>query len=65
MLAAETAVLIELKPIGIVFLVLLRVVVSLLALTARQCDLNSHIGTSYEYRKIFASLMTRIISHKK
>ena len=47
MLAAETAVLIELKPIGIVFLVLLRVVVSLLALTARQCDLNSHIGTSY------------------
>ena len=47
MLAAETAVLVELKPIGIVFLVLLGIVVSLLALTARQCDLNSHIGTSY------------------
>ena len=47
MLAAETAVFLEFKSVGIVFLVLLGIVVSLLALTARQCDLNSHIGTSY------------------
>jgi len=46
MLAAETAVFVEFKPIGIVLLVFLRIVVSLLALTARQCDLNSHNGTS-------------------
>jgi len=47
MLAAETAVLVHLKTIGIVLLVLLGLVVSLLALTACHCDLDSHsIGTS-------------------
>ena len=46
MLAAETAVFVHLETVGIILLVLLRLVVSLLALTARQCDLNSHNGTS-------------------
>ena len=41
-LAAEAAILIELQPIGVVFLVLERIVVSLLALGARQCNLNPH-----------------------
>ena len=42
MFAAESAVLVELKAIGIVLFVLKRVVVSLLALCAGQCDLNAH-----------------------
>ena len=46
MLAAEFAVLVHFKSVGVIFLVLGRVVVSLLALAARQCDLNSHFGTS-------------------
>jgi hypothetical protein len=39
---AETAVFIELDPVGIVLLVFLGIVVALFALTASQCDLNSH-----------------------
>ena len=47
MLAAETAILVQFETVGIVFLVLFRLVISLLALTARQGDLNSHsFGTS-------------------
>ena len=38
---AETAILIHFKSIGIVFLVFLGIVISLLALTANQCYLNS------------------------
>ncbi len=45
-LTTESAVLVHLKSVRIVFLVFLGVVVSLLALTARQSDLNSHVGTS-------------------
>ena len=39
--AAETAEFVPFKSVGIVFLVLLCVVVSLLAFAARQGDLNS------------------------
>ncbi len=46
MLTAEAAVLVKLKSVGIVFLILLRVVISLFAFAARQCDLDSHFGTS-------------------
>ena len=46
MLPAETAVLVQLETIRIILFVLFRVVVSLLALTARQGNFNSHIGTS-------------------
>jgi hypothetical protein len=46
MFAAEPTILFHFKSVGVVFLVLLCVVVSLLALAARQCDLNSHFGTS-------------------
>ena len=42
-LAAEAAILRELKTIGIVLLVLEGVVVTLLALGACQCDLNAHL----------------------
>ena len=46
----ERAVLVHFKPVGIVSLVLLRVIVSLFALSAYECDLNSvivfHFGTS-------------------
>ena len=38
---AETAILIHFKPVRIVFLVFLGIVISLLALAANQCDLNS------------------------
>ena len=41
-LAAETAVLVHLESVGIVFLVLLCVVIALLAFTARESDLYSH-----------------------
>ena len=41
-LAAETAVLVELKTIGIVLFVLERIVISLLAFGAGQSDLNAH-----------------------
>jgi hypothetical protein len=41
-LAAEAAILIELEPVRVVLLVLERIVVSLLALGARQCNLNPH-----------------------
>ena len=41
-LPAETAILVELKTIGIVLLVLESVVVSLLAFGASQRDLNAH-----------------------
>jgi len=40
-LLAETAILVHFKSIGVVFLVFLRIVVSLLAFAAGQCDLNS------------------------
>ena len=42
LLAAETAILVELKTIRIVLLVFESIVVSLLALCAGQCDLNTH-----------------------
>jgi hypothetical protein len=41
-LAAETAVLVELKTIGVVLLVLERIVISLLAFGAGQGDLYAH-----------------------
>ena len=44
MLTAEAAILIHLESVGIVFLVLLGLVVSLLALAARQGDLYSHVS---------------------
>ena len=47
MLFAEFAVLLKLDSVGIVFLVLLGLVVSLLALAARQGNFYSHIGTSW------------------
>ena len=42
MLAAETAVFVEFKPVRIVLFVLHRVIVALFAFAARQSDLNSH-----------------------
>lgn len=42
MLAAEFAELVHLKSVGVIFLILSRVVISLLACATRQCDLNSH-----------------------
>ena len=45
-LFAEFAVLLELESVGIVFLVLHALVVSLLALTTNKSDFNSHFGTS-------------------
>jgi hypothetical protein len=45
-LAAEAAILVELELFGRVFLVLHRVVVSLLAFVAAQYNLNAHVGTS-------------------
>lgn len=45
-LAAETAVLLKLKSVGIVLLVFLCVIIPLLALGAGQCNFDSHIGTS-------------------
>jgi hypothetical protein len=44
-LLAETAVLLHLKTIGVVFLVLRGVVVALLALGAGQSDFNGHLLT--------------------
>ena len=41
-LTAETAILVELKTIGIVLLVLERIVVPLLAFGAGKCDLYAH-----------------------
>ena len=46
MLTAETAELFHLKSVGVIFLILDRVVISLLTFTASECDLYSHIGTS-------------------
>ncbi len=46
MLAAEFAVLVHFKSVGVILFVFLCVVVSLLALAACQCDFNSHFGTS-------------------
>jgi hypothetical protein len=43
-LAAELAVLVHFKPVRVVFLVLLCVVIALLALCARQCNLDSHFS---------------------
>ncbi len=47
MLAAEFAVLVHFKSVGVILLVLLCVVVSLLAFRASKCNLDSHFfGTS-------------------
>lgn len=46
MLTAETAELFHFKSVGVIFLILDRVVISLLAFAASECDLYSHIGTS-------------------
>lgn len=43
MLTAEAAILIHLESVGIVFLVLLRIVITLLALRAGESDLYSHV----------------------
>ena len=43
-LVAETAVLVHFKSVGIVFLILLGLVVSLLAFAAHKCDFNSHLS---------------------
>ena len=45
-LLAETAVLVELKSVGVILLVLLGFVIALLAFAASKSDLNSHFGTS-------------------
>ena len=53
-LAAERAILLQLKSVGIVFLVLGRVIVSLLALGANERDLDScvisHISGTSHYK---------------
>ena len=59
-LTAETAVLVHLETIGIVLLVLFRLVVSLLALTACQCDFNSHDGTSRFTENIIAFTKVKV-----
>ena len=48
-LAAEAAILVHLESVGIVFLVLLCVIVALLALAARESDLNSHCSAPPDY----------------
>ena len=45
-LAAETAVLVELESVGVILLILLCVVVALFAFAACKSDLYSHFGTS-------------------
>jgi hypothetical protein len=42
LLAAETAILVELKTIRVILLVLKSIIVSLLAFCAGQCDLYTH-----------------------
>ena len=49
-LAAEAAVLVHLKSVGVVLLVLHGVVVALLTLGASQGNFDSHVGTSYSYK---------------
>ena len=49
MFSAETAVFLHLESVGIVFLVLLCVIVALLALAARESDLNSHCSAPPVY----------------
>ena len=44
MLTAEAAILIHLESVGIVFLVLLRIVVTLLAFASGESDLYSHVS---------------------
>lgn len=44
MLTAEATILIHLESVGIVFLVLLRIVVTLLAFAAGESDLYSHVS---------------------
>ena len=53
MLLAEAAVLVHLQSVGTVLLVFHCVVVALLALSARHCDLYSHFGTSRIFRNKF------------
>ncbi len=45
-LLAETAVLVELKSVGVILLVLLGFVIALLAFATSKSNLNSHFGTS-------------------
>ena len=45
-LAAELAILVHFKSVGIVLFVLGCVIVSLLAFRAGECDLDAHFGTS-------------------
>ena len=45
-LTAELAVLLHFKSVGVILLILDRVVISLLAFAASECDLYSNIGTS-------------------
>ena len=45
-LLAETAVLVELKSVGVILLILLGFVIALLAFAASKSNLNSHFGTS-------------------
>lgn len=44
-LSAELTILVHLKSVGVILLVLHCVVISLLAFSARQCDLYSHSFT--------------------
>jgi hypothetical protein len=46
MFAAEPAVFLEFKSVGIVLLVFLRVIVTLFAFAAGKSNLHSHFGTS-------------------
>ena len=46
-LAAELAVLVHFDSVRVILLVFLGVVIALLALSACQCNFNSHFGTSY------------------
>lgn len=55
MLAAESAVLVELKSVGIILFVLCCVVVPLFALRARECDLDSHRLSAPPDLKLFTA----------
>jgi hypothetical protein len=71
MLSAEGAILAALQTVGLVFLVLDRVVVPLLAFFASECDLNSCVcshsfGTSYFiYPREKAGIASLYIGRKK
>jgi len=50
--AAELAVFVHFKSVRIVLFVFGRVVVSLLAFRAGECDFDAHFGTSYYNAKL-------------